>query len=29
MFASQAYLPLSLELEDPGEQAVGFELKFH
>ena len=24
-----AYLPLSLELEDPGEQAVGFELSFH
>ena len=23
-----AYLPLSLELEDPGEQAVGFELDF-
>jgi len=26
--APQAYLPLSLELEDPGEQAVGFELQF-
>lgn len=24
-----AYLPFSLELEDPGEQAVGFELVFH
>ena len=24
-----AYLPLHLELEDPGEQAVGFELIFH
>ena len=25
----QAYLPLSLELEDPGVRAVGFELEFH
>lgn len=24
-----AYLPLSLELDDPGMQAVGFELNFH
>jgi predicted Zn finger-like uncharacterized protein len=29
MFSPQAYLPLTLELEDPGEKAVGFELKFH
>jgi len=29
MFSPQAYLPLTLELEDPGERAVGFELKFH
>jgi predicted Zn finger-like uncharacterized protein len=26
--APQAYLPLALDLEDPGEQAVGFELEF-
>jgi hypothetical protein len=26
--APQAYLPLVLELEDPGRQAVGFELEF-
>lgn len=26
--APQAYLPLSLDLEDPGVQAVGFELQF-
>lgn len=26
--APQAYLPLTLELDDPGERAVGFELKF-
>lgn len=25
----QAYLPLTLDLEDPGAQAVGFELNFH
>ena len=24
-----AYLPLELQLDDPGEQAVGFELNFH
>lgn len=28
-FATNAYLPFTLELEDPGEEAVGFELKFH
>ncbi len=27
--APQAYLPLTLDLEDPGLQAVGFELEFH
>ena len=27
--APHAYLPLSLELDDPGVQAVGFELNFH
>ena len=27
--APHAYLPLALDLEDPGEQAVGFELRFH
>jgi len=27
--APHAYLPLSLQLEDPGVQAVGFELNFH
>jgi len=26
--APQAYLPLTLELPDPGLQAVGFELQF-
>jgi len=26
--APQAYLPLILDMEDPGEQAVGFELQF-
>jgi predicted Zn finger-like uncharacterized protein len=29
LMASQAYLPLTLEMEDPGERAVGFELEFH
>ena len=27
--APQAYLPLSLDIEDPGRRAVGFELNFH
>lgn len=27
--APEALLPLTLELEDPGPQAVGFELRFH
>ena len=27
--APHAYLPLSLQLDDPGVQAVGFELNFH
>ncbi|MDT8320834.1 MAG: zinc-ribbon and DUF3426 domain-containing protein [Xanthomonadales bacterium] len=27
--APQAHLPLLLELEDPGPEAVGFELRFH
>jgi predicted Zn finger-like uncharacterized protein len=27
--APQAYLPLTLDLDDPGEKAVGFELTFH
>ncbi len=27
--APQAYLPISLALDDPGVQAVGFELNFH
>ncbi len=29
LMTPQAYLPLTLELPDPGQQAVGFELKFH
>jgi predicted Zn finger-like uncharacterized protein len=29
LMTPQAFLPLTLELPDPGQQAVGFELKFH
>ena len=29
LMTPQAYLPLTLEIPDPGQQAVGFELKFH
>jgi len=25
----EAFLPLSLDLPDPGNEAVGFELNFH
>ena len=27
--ASQAHLSLVVDLEDPGDQAVGFEIEFH